>query len=54
MYQIKKYHIDGPLKGMITTEKTRVFFPVGFVAEKSFTCSGYVVIGRQRIIENKA
>lgn len=49
MYQIKKYHTGGSLKGMTTTEKTSVFFPVGFVVEKSFTCSGYVVISRQKI-----
>lgn len=49
MYQIKKYHTDGSLKGMITTEKTNAFFPVGFVAEKGYACTGYVVVSRKKI-----
>lgn len=49
MYEVKKYHTGGSLKGIITTEKTSVFFPVGFIAEKSYICSGYIVIGRKKI-----
>lgn len=49
MYEIKKYHTGGSLKGMTTTGKTNVFFPVGFVAEKGYACAGYVVVGRKKI-----
>ena len=43
-YEVTKRHLSGILRGLLTTEKTSVLFPVGLRVEKAIGGGSYEIV----------
>jgi hypothetical protein len=50
-YEVTKRHLSGILAGLLTKEKTSVFFPVGLVVKKAFGGGSYEVVSVRELGE---